>query len=387
MLAVSSALLLIFMSGRFVKYLAQAASGEIDGSILFSIMFFRLPAFLELILPLGLFLGILLTYGRLYVESEMIVLEACGTGKNRLLLYTMGPAFVVMLMVASLSLYLTPLGWEKFHEAWDDPNNFSGLGTIVEGRFQRRASNNTVTYTEKLNDERTVMHGVFVASHPDEKGEEMVVIMSDSGTIYTEPHSQLRYIELEDGYRFQGNPGQLSFTATRFERFGQLIQAQKEKVRIIKSDAKPTRVLFDANNRWDLAALQWRFSIPLTVPIIALIALSLSETNHRRGRYIKLLPAILLYIVYLVMLSGARNAIEEGKLAPEIGFWWIHALFLSIGLLLLYAPGIKRRLKYASHLRSLKRDGVLESSLESKNSPERMDNPERIDGPEHDDNA
>lgn len=367
MLAVSSALLLIFMSGRFVKYLAQAASGEIAGGILFSIMFYRLPAFLELILPLGLFLGILLTYGRLYVESEMIVLEACGVGKNRLLLYTMGPAFVVMFMVASLSLYLTPLGWAKFHETWDNPNNFSGLGTIVEGRFQSSSSNNTVTYTEKLNDKRTRMQGVFVASHPDEKGEEMVVVMADSGTVYTEPRSKHRYIELQNGYRFQGNPGQLSFTATRFDRFGQLILAQKEKVRIIKSDAKPTKVLLNADNRWDIAALHWRLSIPLTVPIVALIALSLSETNHRRGRYIKLLPAILLYIIYLVMLSGARNAIEEGKLAPELGFWWIHALFLVIGLVLLYSSGIKRRLKYAAHLRSLTRDG----SLELDRSPER----------------
>ena len=60
MTAVSASLLFIFMSGRFVKYLAEAAAGEISGDILFSIMLFRMPAFLELILPLGFFLGILL---------------------------------------------------------------------------------------------------------------------------------------------------------------------------------------------------------------------------------------------------------------------------------------------------------------------------------------
>ena len=58
--AVSAVLLVIIMSGRFVKYLAQAASGALDPGSLFLIMGFRLPGFLQLILPLGLFLGILL---------------------------------------------------------------------------------------------------------------------------------------------------------------------------------------------------------------------------------------------------------------------------------------------------------------------------------------
>ena len=43
------------MSGRFIKYLAQAASGLLDPGSLFLIMGFRLPGFLQLILPLGLF--------------------------------------------------------------------------------------------------------------------------------------------------------------------------------------------------------------------------------------------------------------------------------------------------------------------------------------------
>ncbi|KZY70477.1 hypothetical protein A3738_24615 [Oleiphilus sp. HI0066] len=86
MLAVTFILLLIFMSGRFIKYLSQAAVGNISADILFLVMAFRLPGFLELILPLGLFMGILLAYGRMYMESEMTVLHACGTAKISCLL-------------------------------------------------------------------------------------------------------------------------------------------------------------------------------------------------------------------------------------------------------------------------------------------------------------
>jgi len=92
-------LLLIFVSGRFVKYLAEAAAGSFSSDVLFSIMFFRLPGFMELIFPLALFLGIMLSFGRLYVESEMVVLQACGVSKSRLFFYTQGPAMCVMLRV------------------------------------------------------------------------------------------------------------------------------------------------------------------------------------------------------------------------------------------------------------------------------------------------
>ena len=96
--AVSGVLLLIIMSGRFIKYLAQAAAGQLDPGVLFTIMAYRLPGFVVLILPLGMFLGILLAYGRMYLDSEMAVLSATGISDRRILGYTQGPALLVALL-------------------------------------------------------------------------------------------------------------------------------------------------------------------------------------------------------------------------------------------------------------------------------------------------
>src|SRR3990167_4364964 len=74
---VAFVLSLILISGRFIKYMAEAASGRILGDVLFAIMAYRLPGFLELILPLSLFLGVLLAYGQLYMSNEITVLTAC----------------------------------------------------------------------------------------------------------------------------------------------------------------------------------------------------------------------------------------------------------------------------------------------------------------------
>ena len=84
------------------------------------------------------------------------------------------------------------------------------------------------------------------------------------------------------------------------------------------------------------AELQWRISLPILVFIVTLMAVPLSRVNPRQGRYLKLLPAILLYMAYLTILIAARGALEKGKLPMALGLWWVHALFLLIGLGLLY---------------------------------------------------
>ncbi len=84
---------------------------------------------------------------------------------------------------------------------------------------------------------------------------------------------------------------------------------------------------------------------------VAIIALCLSRTDHRRGRYIKMAPAFLLYLFYLMLLANARTAIAEGGGVPG-GMWWVHALFLLLALAMLYGSDIRARLKYQRGLRA-----------------------------------
>jgi lipopolysaccharide export system permease protein len=83
--AVSLVLFLVVFSGRFIKYLAEAAIGDLSAGILLPIMLYKLPAFFELILPLGFYIGVLLSFGRLYADSEMVIFRASGTSQWQLL--------------------------------------------------------------------------------------------------------------------------------------------------------------------------------------------------------------------------------------------------------------------------------------------------------------
>jgi lipopolysaccharide export system permease protein len=70
----------------------------------------------------------------------------------------------------------------------------------------------------------------------------------------------------------------------------------------------------------------------------------MSRTTHRRGRYVKMAPALLLHISYLMLLSTVRSWIEEGAAEP-VHLWLIHAAFLLLALILLFGADTLWRLR------------------------------------------
>jgi len=342
MVAVSFVLLVIIVSGRFVKYLAEAAVGDLAADILLPIMLYRLPGFLELIIPLGLFIGILMSYGRLYSQSEMVVLAATGVSPSRLAGYTLVSAVIVMLLVAILSLVVTPLGATRSAALLNDPSSSQGLQSLVAGRFQTRRASKLVSYAQSIDPQSGVMQSVFLSQKADPDGDRprMVLTVAREGEVLFDSDTGARYLELRKGYRYVGMPGQLDYEVVRFDRFGELIPEPEGGVRTAAPvDGRSTMQLLRSNASEDRAAVYWRLSLPLMVPVVAIIALCLSKTDHRRGRYVMMAPAFFIYLAYLMLLTNARSAVEEDVSWAALRFALTHALFFAIALVLLYGSG------------------------------------------------
>lgn len=336
MLAVSSILLLITMSSRFARYLAEATTGKISVEILFSLIGYRLPGFLELILPLGFFIAILLAYGRLYIESEMVVLSACGMSQQRLVNITLISAVLVALVVAAFSLWLSPLGARQTELLLEEQRHRSEFDSLQEGRFQSLGKGQAMTYVENVSNNRQKLNKVFVAQTVgDTASDSVAVIVAESGEQTVHPQYGQRYLVLHKGYRYEGLPGSSDYKITRFSTYGAYLTPSDSSAAITnKADAKTTAELMAADDLESRVALQWRISMPLLVMIVALLAVPLSRTNPRQGRYLKMLPAILIYLVYLGALIGMRGLMDSGKWPLLPGLWMVHLLALILALLL-----------------------------------------------------
>jgi len=357
--AVSAALLVIIMSGRFIKYLAQAAQGALDPSVLLLIMGFRIPGFLQLILPLGLFLGILLAYGRLYLDSEMLVLSATGMSQQRLLAYSLIPAALIALLTGWLSLSLTPQGVVKVTQILNEQATLTEFDTLVPGRFQSMKGGSRVTYSETLSNQRQQLGGVFISDRQTPRGSSGAKSSDISVLVAASGHQEIqadgsRYLILQNGYRYDGTPGQADYRILQYDSYGVLLP-KPEPVSSLGSreEALPTATLWGSTQPKHQAELQWRLSIPLLVFVVTLLAVPLSKVNPRQGRFLKLLPAILLYMAYLALLIFMRGALYKGRIPSALGLWWVHGLFFALGFLLLYQERLslcfaKRRAARAS---------------------------------------
>ncbi|MEM8594265.1 MAG: LPS export ABC transporter permease LptF, partial [Pseudomonadota bacterium] len=300
----------------------------------------RLPGFVELILPLGFFLSILLVFGRMYMDNEITILHAGGVSRNKLSAYILGISLFMVLLVGVVSCFLTPIGASKFHKIWNDPNNFRGLSTLIEGKFQSNRGTGWVSYTEELSPDKTKLGLVFMG-HPKQKGDEHEVIMvAQKGRVVE--RSNGRFIELDKGVRYEGNPGQKDYQITEFEQLGQLIEVSVKHETEVSSESMSTAALWQSNKPEDRAIFHWRLGIPISLWIMSLLAFALSKTDPRRGRFVALLPALVLYVMYVFAMSAGKNALGEGKLPLWMGLWWLHALFLALTLAVLYLDSWKR---------------------------------------------
>ncbi|MCM2972116.1 LPS export ABC transporter permease LptF [Larsenimonas suaedae] len=345
MSAVAGVLLLVIMGSRFIRYFTDAANGDIPARLLGSLMLFHMPSFLELVLPLALFLGVLLAYGQLYLNSEMTVLTACGVSRKRLLRVTLWPGALVAMMVAACSLWLTPMGLaqnERLITAQQQQADFSAL---TPGRFQE-IGDRTI-YTERVTRNSSRLEHVFVAETQQRDGQapEQIVTRADSGYQTNDPDTGSRFLVLSNGERYVVTPGQAVGDRLQFDTYAVRQERTSVTGDIDDEEMLSTLALWRDGSDKAISALQWRVSLVVMVPILILMALPLSRVNPRSGRFAKLVPAIILHMSYLSLLLAAQNALAKGQLPAWIGMWPIHALYLVIGIFL-FTRGRPRRRRH-----------------------------------------
>lgn len=325
-LAVTSVLLLIITSTHLIGYLADAAAGEISTGVVIELVINRIPLFLELLLPLGLFLGILIAHGRFYLDSEMVVLHACGLSQRRLLAYTLGPGLVVALLVSVVSLYLTPAGMYEAKRIVAEQRDRTEFDLIIPGAFQT-SSSGQVTYARDINEQGQLVD-LFV-SGKDRNGLPYVISATSGEQRFVD--GQGRYLVLQEGMRYQGEAGKTEFEELMFEAYGIRLPDPQLSAPIRHLDAIPTLDLLDATDAPRVSRLHWRLSLPVLAIIVVLLAVPLARTSPRRGRYAKLIPSILVYQLYVAALTGARSSVEQGDIGPW-AIWTVHIIVALLAL-------------------------------------------------------
>lgn len=354
-LAVSLVLLLIVSSGRLAKYLSQASAGDLAPELVFSIIAFRLPDFLPLILPLGTFVGTMLVFGRLYIDSEMAALFASGVTKFKMLVYTCIPALLISMVVATLTLWAAPKSLSQVESLLQQSRNSHSLMLFREGKFINDRDGLFTAYIGKIGSDSSLQRiffmqqestGFSAAQDPREVSSVSTsILVAEDGAILPGTNEDERVVELSHGRIYENKGEQLDYRISDFETYVQRLEMTRgSEERSLKIDTLATVDLLESTDPRYIAALHWRFSLPATVIVVAILALAMSQTDARKGRYGRMLPAVLIYLIYIVSLSAVRNMIEQSRV-PATAIWGFHLVYLLGALIAYYLPDMRRRLR------------------------------------------
>ena len=334
MFALLSILLLIFLSHRFIRYLAQASMGNLPSEFIYKLLGLKMLVVLGIIIPLAFFLAILTTLGRLYSDNEIAVMSACGVGLPFLLKRISGLSVFFAMLVAVLSLYLSPWAEQQQAVLEKQAESMSDIAGIASGRFKEFNRGDGVFYVEKVAKDGHTMQNIFISVNRNGK---QSVLVAKQGQQNNDLDSHSRMIDVSDGYRYEGNVGQAEYTITSFEEHSIRIMPDDAAVRsTIDLDALNTDELWGNEGAGHIAELQMRLSAPLVLLLLAPLAVLMAYSNPRQGRYAKLLTAILLYFVYGNLLQVSQKWIENGNIPTYIGLWWVHLLLLAVIGVLFY---------------------------------------------------
>jgi lipopolysaccharide export system permease protein len=285
---------------------------------------------LSVIVPVGLLLAVVLTLGRMYHDSEMAALQACGFGPSRLLAPLFCFAAVIAVGLGWLVFFQVPRADSQAQLLRQSALKEAQFGQLDAGRFRSFSGGDAVFYAERV-DQEGVLHNVFVQREFDGRIE---VALAETATYSKASANGVHLVTLFNGRRYEGVPGRDDFRVIEFREHGIPIATPVDVFASKDPDTKPTRELLGSSDPSDIAQLQFRASTPLMALVLTLVAVPLSRLRPRQGRYARVGFAIVVYFVYSNLLSAAKVWLEKGDLPPAIGVWWVHLLALALGLYL-----------------------------------------------------
>ncbi len=332
LLAVLGVLLLIFMSKHFVRYMSDAAAGELPAYLIAQLLGLFTLAYLPLLIPFALFIAVLIAMGRLYKDSEMTALAACGIGIPRILQTALGLGLVTAVLVGVMSFWLAPWAERMQYELRDRAAMESEFSFLAPGRFHPVRGGGGVFYLENMSQDKRQMREVFVFLQ-DERGE--AVFSAARAHQYLDPDSGSRYLVLEDGYRFERLAGEQGFRFYQYAASGVRVEPRLPDAAQRPRIAWPGSRLLEQGDAASWAELHWRIAMPVSALLLVLLAVLLSRTDPRQGRFGKLFLALLVYIAYFYLLTLGRAWLKDGLIPLSLGLWWAHGLALALVVILL----------------------------------------------------
>jgi len=341
-LVVTGVLLIILLANQVVGVLDRAAANQFPQSVVLELIWLGALQDLSILVPVGLLLGVVLAFGRLYADSEMAAALACGAGPLNLYLPVAVLALLVSLGLAWLTLELAPQSTQRALSLRQEAIRAGQFAPLVSGKFRTFAGGDVAVYAQDASGDGTLKNVFVERSH----GSAIQLALADRARHTVTPDGTTHILTLYDGERFEGVPGSAEFRIVRFAEHVIPVQVPSLSDGVRSLEARPTAQLVGSGDPKLHAELEWRIAMPVMCLVLTLLAVPLARLRPRQGRYARIWVAGLIFLLYSQLITVGKVWLARGTAPAYLGLWWTHLVVIALALLVIFGPTLANRLRY-----------------------------------------
>ena len=364
--AANTAIVLLFLmalmlGGRLIRYFGIAAEGRLDVGLLFAIIGYNIPTFLELILPLSFFIALMLVLGRMYVDHEMSVLFASGISRGRLTRLMIPLITGLFVFQMGISLWAKPWGLSNSEHIWQTQSLGSLLDLVRPKTFI--SSGNYHLYVDEFDKEKRELKNLYVVQQQTDKSgkiakNDVIITATRAYQVPSKDTDSSMQLDLFQGRRYELGTNQANYNQASFEKYRiTLEKPASEKITETNVETQTTAKLLANTQKPEVKAeLGYRFTMPWLIIIAAMLATPLAQVRPRQGRWLRLLPSVLIFASCAISIISLRTAIGKERIS-EYAYIWLIVGFIAFALLLNWQSRVVHRVRYRRQSRQLSTGG------------------------------
>ena len=334
-----SLLLVVQNMLRFLEDLI--AAGVSVGSVV-KLCALVLPTYVSYAIPTALLFGILISFGRMSADGEVVAMRACGVSVARLL----PPVMALGALAALISGYvLFDVQPRSRHAMRILVRQLAGSLDVIEpGRFMTYGDR--LLYVHALGDASCPLEGILIGDASND--ERSFYAAARCGSLENDPNGNELAFVLHDGSIHLRDPDPTRYRRIRFAtmttsidismysnplplsrdlRFAELLAAKN----LASGDPERKRLEGKLGISLDVQ-IQRRLAFPLSSLLLAVVAVPLGIRPVRAGRSMGALTAVAVMALYWVLFTLGEMAAERGVGPAWLGLWAPNAIVLVLGI-------------------------------------------------------
>ena len=316
----------ILFFNESIQFLEKASRGDLYPSLLIPVLFYSLPATLEVSIPISVFLGILISIYNLNKTNELSFIYQLGMGQKNLTLVTLIPVIFCSFFVFFNSFYFVPQSNENLSFLSDSQSFSDKFKLMGEGKINTFPDLGGIIFAKEASDRG------FKDVFANFNSENSDLILNSKEVLGSSQDEKLNKLTFERGNLVI--PSQSGTIDLEFEELFFLFN-KKQKLAEKNIEKMSLSLLIQEDKNEDFYTEFFkRLSLSLMLIISSLVAIPLSLRMAKKGRFTMILSGLVIFLTYYGLVQGQKVLVLESSFSSFQVFSVLHFIFVTIWLLL-----------------------------------------------------